>query len=633
MLTRKINIVLVIFSIFILSGISVLGQESLYIPRNIQKAYTNGTRSSDGMPGKNYWQNSSDYKIQVKIEPKNKMLAGKESITYHNNSPDTLKHLVIRLYQNLNKIGAARDFNMDTASITGGDMIKSLSVNEFLLDPDTSSLVSLRGTNLFLKLKNPLTPKSSINLSFEWEFKIPNAHNPRMGFYDSTSFLIGYWYPQMSVYDDIDGWDTYDYTGQQEFYNDFSNYDVEITVPNTFGVWATGKLQNPFDVLNDKYFNRYNNAQTSDDIIHIVDTTDLKTNKIYSQKSENNTWHYKADNVTDFCFGTSDHYLWDAVSLVVDDNTNRRVYIAAVYKEQSKDFYNVDDIARKSINYFSKVFPAVPFPFPSMTVFNGAGGMEFPMVVNDGSYKNKIATVHVTSHEISHTYFPFYMGINETKYAWMDEGMATFIPFDLQAELAPGYNPRAVNASSYAKFAGDEMEMPMIIPSVLLDGASYRVASYRRPGAAYDILRQTLGKETFDRTFREYIKRWNGKHPIPYDFFNTFNKVSKENLDWYWKPWFFKRGYPDLAIKNVEADGNKVKITISRVGDIPIPVNLNITDSDDSISNIYKEASIWKNGDKEITIEKTLQNPVKKIMLGSPIIPDTDLSNNIYLTK
>ncbi len=159
MLTRKINIIILFLSIFILSGISVFAQESLYIPRNIQKAYENGTRSKDGMPGKNYWQNSSDYKIQVKIEPKDKMLEGKESITYHNNSPDTLKHLVIRLYQNLNKIGEARDFNMDTSSITNGDIIKSISVNEFPLDPDTSSLVSIRGTNLFLKLKSPSSSK------------------------------------------------------------------------------------------------------------------------------------------------------------------------------------------------------------------------------------------------------------------------------------------------------------------------------------------------------------------------------------------------------------------------------------------------------------------------------------------
>jgi Peptidase family M1 domain len=623
--------IIFILSIIFLFQIKTSAQEKLFIPRDIQKAYNNGTRSVDGKPGPNYWQNSSDYKITASVDPKTEILSGNETITYHNNSPDTLKVIVIRLYQNLNKCGAERDFPMLNDLITDGVTIEKLAVDNKELDVDTSRFVNSRGTNLFIRMVPAVLPKTSVKLQFAWHFKIPGENNPRMGAYDSTSYLIGYWYPQVSVFDDIDGWDTYDYTGIQEFYNDFCNYDVNITVPNKFGVWATGILQNPDDVLQTDYLEKYKKAHSSDEIIHIVTVDDIKKGNIFSNKSLENTWHYKAENVTDFTFGTSDHYLWDAVGLTVDKKISRRTYIAAVYKKESKDFYGVDDIARKSIEYYSYTLPGIPFPYPSLTVFNGGGGMEFPMMVNDGSFKDVAATVHVTSHEISHEYFPFYMGIDETKYAFMDEGMATFIPYELQAELASGYHPEETDALRYSKFAGTEMDMPMMIPSTLLKGSSYRQASYIRPGLVYYILRNyVLDKETFDKVFREYIKRWHGKHPIPYDFFNTFNVLSNKNLDWFWKPWFFDRGFPDLAIKSAINKGNKIEVTISRIGEFPLPVYLKIFLKNGKAVSIYKNADIWSKGQKELKLSKKLESPAEKVELGNSHIPDVNRENNAY---
>jgi hypothetical protein len=315
------------------------------------------------------------------------------------------------------------------------------------------------------------------------------------------------------------------------------------------------------------------------------------------------------------------------VSLQVDDD--RRVYIAAVYKEESKDFYEVAEISRKAIKYFSEELPGVPFPYPSLTVFNGSGGMEFPMIINDGSAQTQAGTVGVTSHEIAYQYFPFYVGINEEKYGWMDEGIATFLPFDFQ-EREGKYSPRKRNVTAFEKYSGIEMEFPPIIPSYQLRDYALRLASYVRPGLAYNFLQDILGRELFNKSLKEFIERWNGKHPIPYDFFFTFNETAGKDLSWYWKPWFFESGFPNLAIKDVQLSNNKLEISIEKKGIIPVPVHLIILCEDNSIVEIYENASIWKDKNS-FSIEKEIKpNPIS-ITLGTEIIPDVDRSNNIFI--
>lgn len=595
LIMRKIqNLSFIIFIIFYfqLNAQAQINQNkwNLYIPVNVQKAYENGTRNYDGTPGKNYWQNSSDYKIKVFLEPKTRLISGEETITYYNNSPDTLTEIIFRLYQNMFK-SAARDFQLNDNLLTEGIKIKKLSINGSEINMNQDGVIKVNDTNMTLKLSDSLPPNSNINFKIAWEFVIPNGKAGRMGTIDSTTFFVGYWYPQISVYDDIDGWDKYLHTGWKEFYNDFSNFDVEITVPNNFSVWSTGILQNPSEIFNEKYLAKYELAHESDTVINIISKEDFDK-KIYKNENETNTWHYKAKNVTDFAFGTSDHYLWDALSFVVDDNTGQKVYVASAYNPDSKDFYQAAEVAKKSINYFSKTLPGVPFPFPCLTVFNGTpGGMEFPMIVNDQSSSSYKRLVNLTSHEIAHSYFPFYMGINERKYAWMDEGMATFIPMEFQMEEGKDTVLKR-NVKNYERFAGYESEMPMIIPSALLSVKKpYRTSSYQRPGMAYYYLRYALGKEKFDSAIREYMKRWNGRHPIPYDFFFTFNEVTGKNLNWYWKPWFLKRSYPDLAVKKVLQKNDSIKILVEKVGDIPVPVYLKITGVS-SVKEINKTAAI-----------------------------------------
>src|SRR3990170_83252 len=281
-----------------------------FVPLNIQKAFANGTRSKDGNPGENYWQNSADYKIKIKFSPYNKFIDGTETIKYYNNSQDTLSELVIRLYQNFYKSNSARNFQISSESVTDGIELKRLIINNESIVLDDNSSLNFTNTNLIIKLSEMIKPISSVSIAVDWNFTIPAGSPIRMGVYDSTSFLIAYWYPQIAVYDDIDGWDKIDFNGEQEMYNDFNNYDVEIEVPDKFVVWSTGVLQNAKEVLSESTFKKFEMAHASDTVINIITNDDYISANNFLSGRKTNVWHFKADNVTDFAFGISDHYLW-----------------------------------------------------------------------------------------------------------------------------------------------------------------------------------------------------------------------------------------------------------------------------------------------------------------------------------
>jgi hypothetical protein len=606
-------------------------QKDFYIPLNIKQAYEKGTRAYDGKPGPNYWQNHSQYNINVNINPATKLLQGSEDIVYYNNSPDSLSQIVVRLYQNISKPNARRDFYLNDEAMTNGMEIRKISVENINVDPNDKSKVRISGTNLFLTLDKKLAPKSTTNISFNWDFKIPAVQTIRFGSYDSTSMFIAYWYPQISVYDDIDGWDKMDYTGTLEMYNDFSDFNVKITVPAGFHVWSTGVWQNPDEILNTKYLDRYKLALQSDDVIRIFEKEDLISNNIYKIKNGTQTFNYAASNTPDFAFAISDHYLWDAVSFKPEKNSDRRVYCTAAYKESSKDFVNVAHYAEESLKYYSYKIPGVPFPYPSATVFNGAGGMEFPMIVNNGSASSKAGTVHLTSHELLHSYFPFYMGTNERKYPFMDEGWAVMLPFDLQERLAEGYKPRVNTTKLFESFAGNEYELPLMIPSPTLNWQSYRNSAYNKPALAYDFLRQTLGDSLFLKAMKTYMGRWNGKHPIPTDFFFTFNNVVGKDLGWYWKPWFYDFGFPDLAISNVKQKKNSIVITVINKGNLPLPVKLQVMFNDIVVKEIYKTPEVWSKGKNKVDVKIEGVKNFDAVILGSETIPDINNINNVYI--
>ncbi|MCB0752019.1 MAG: hypothetical protein KDC52_11135, partial [Ignavibacteriae bacterium] len=251
--------------LLLISATLILPQNnSLFIPSDLQRVFDSGFRSFDGNPGNNYWQNGCDYKIDVEVDPENSLLIGKEQITYYNNSPDTLNQIVIRIYQDISKINALRDWYMDKDYLTDGVFIDELIIeNDTMIINNLSDKVYRGSTNIIAKLETPLLPNSQTNIKAKWRFEISDKIKIRMGNYGNGNFFVAYWYPQISVYDDIDGWDKNEYEGSVEFYNDFSNYEVNIKIPKGYVAWATGELQNGSEVLRSDIFQRYKKAQIS----------------------------------------------------------------------------------------------------------------------------------------------------------------------------------------------------------------------------------------------------------------------------------------------------------------------------------------------------------------------------------
>jgi len=452
----------------------------------------------------------------------------------------------------------------------------------------------------------------------------------RTGEIEPNAAFIAYFFPRVAVYDDIDGWDTNAYTGSREFYNDFSNFKAAITVPKDFVVWATGDLKNGNEVLTTKYQQRLQQAETNDAIITIIDSTDLKAGGITAPNVQN-IWRFQADSVTDFAFALSDHYLWKSTSLVVDPKTGRRTRVDAAFNPKHHDYFEVVNDARKTVHAMSYVFPAWPYPYPHISVFDGLDQMEYPMMVNDNPVEDRHESIELTDHEIFHTFFPFYMGINETKYAWMDEGWATIgewiISPIIDSSLVDEYGVAAVE-----KTAGHETALPIMTLSTEIDKA-YFTSSYPKPAMGYLFVKDMLGDKIFYKGLHYYIQQWHGKHPMPLDFFNCMNRGSGKNLNWFWKKWFYDDGIPDLAISRVSEAGNQKQIMVAMVGSKPVPVDLTVSFAGGSTKKLHQTIGIWEKGNKTITIRFSDTKKIKTVELGSVHVPDANKNNNVWRAK
>lgn len=607
----------------LVAAASVMAQSSdLFMARNIRRAFDKGTRSADGNPGARYWQNKAIYKINAQVNTEKRILSGKVDVTYINNSPDSLRILRFKIAHDLWKKGAQRGYDLNPDDILEkGVEIGGIKVNGVAVAEKSSNRYS---TFLDISLQNALAPSAQVSVEMDWSYRAPMAQGtPRECVCQPGTWFVAYWFPQIAVYDDVHGWAEAPYNGLQEMYNDFSDYEVHIDVPGNTMVWATGEWQNAPDLLQPEFLSRYKSAFKSNSPVKIFTPEDYAAKKEFFKKEGTHTFVYTAFQVPDFAFALSDSYLWDAQTVTVDDANGRKTLVAAAYNPASQDYYTVCDVASKAIRLMSTYQPGYPYPYPAMTVFNGDDGMEFPMMCNDASTHPR-SPVSLTCHEISHTYFPFMMGINEQYYAWMDEGWASFFDVLLTDSLDASQKPGIRN---YHESAGTEADMPPMVPARFLSAPAYRVASYTRPQSAYFNLLDMLGYERFNHCMRTYMDRWKGKHPIPFDFFNSWNSASGENLDWYWKPWFFEWGYPDLAIQSVAANGN---ITVENKGTLPLAVHLTIEYTDGTTQVQHKTAAVWKNGDKTVIFPGVSGKKVKKVTLGDRFITDSYPENNVY---
>ena len=601
-----------------------------YVPKNFQRAYANGTRSPDGRPGPGYWQNRADYELEIELEPKSRWITGRGTITYFNNSPDELLELVFHLFPNLYAAGAARDYEVQPDDLTSGMVIQALAIAGAEVDtsPD-SEAVELEGTTLTVVLHEPLPSQGSLEVSVSWQSRINRDSHLRDGAVDASSLFSAYFFPRIAVNDDIDGWNRTQYTGTTEFYNDFGDFEVDITIPGPFIVWATGTLQNPEAVLSPHVLHRYRSSFTSDEIVHVVDAIDLAEHRA-TLPNTTNTWRFAAKNVSDFAFATSDHYLWDATSVEVDTSSSRRVRLDAAYPEGSSDFDTVAGIAREAVHFMSFDFPGIAFPYPELSVFQGLADMEYPMMVNDSASEVPERSVQLTSHEIFHTYFPFLTGMNETRYAWMDEGLACLGDYLFTKQQGVQRYRLFWFHELYENEIGHDLDSPIFVRSDVVREPAYLHSSYSKAAAFFLALRDLIGEDDFTAALRTFIQRWSGRHPLPHDLFATIEAVTGQDLQWFIRPWFFEFGVVDLAIAEVSHEEGKYRIVIERKGRYPAPINLRLTFLDGSTESLFRTAAVWKNGESLCTIEYPGPQTIVKAELPDESLLDADTTNNTF---
>ena len=603
--------------------------QQLPVPRNIQAAYAKGTRAASGLPGPRYWQNTADYNLKVSFDPITRLIRGTVDIAYRNNSPDSLRQLWFKLYPNLYQKGAPRDASIAPADLTDGVQIQQLTIDGRATD---ESQRRVDATNLVVAVPKIIGPGQTTQVAVSYSYPLNKGSHQRTGEVAPGAAFVAYFFPRIAVYDDVDGWNRVPYTGSAEFYNDFCNFRADITVPRDFVVWATGDLTNAAQVLNGKYAERLRAAAQQDGITTIINPAEARRRDVTAPNAQN-TWHFEAQDVTDFVFATADHYVWQASSLVVDPATGRRTRVDAAYSPKHKDYEEVIHFARGTVRAMSYDFPKWPYPYAHETVFDGLDQMEYPMMVNDNPTKTRADAITLTDHEIFHTMFPFYLGINETKYGWMDEGWATIGEW----LISPLLDPKLVDeygVAAYARAAATEQDLPIAASlTTQQTGAGSFLNSYPKPGLGYLYVRDLLGEALFTKALHTYIERWHGKHPMPYDFFYSMNAGAGQNLNWFWQRWFFDSGYPDLALASVTRQPTGYQVVVAAKGTKPVPIDLTITFEDGTTQQLHRTVAVWQSGAPAVTLDIPTNKTARKMVLGSTYVPDSFPGDNVWEGK
>lgn len=614
----------VVLALFLFFGTGSFAQE-LYKPRNVKMAYANGTRSNSGRPGDQYWQNKGRYTINIKSTPPNRTVYGSEKIVYINNRPQELKQVVLKLYMNMHKPNASRWRDVSADYLTNGITIDSILVNGKSVEYDRGAL-----TIMPLNLPKPLATKDSVELSIAWHYDV-SLQSGREGMIDSTSYFLAYFYPRIAVYDDYRGWDVVPFVDYQEFYNDFNDYTVNVQVPKNFLVWATGTLTNSRAVLQPEFAARYERSLKSDEVVRIAAHSDLLSKNVTTDK-EYNTWQFTSSHVPDVAIGLSDHYVWDAGSVVVDAKTGRRASMQAAFNDTAKDFHHMVRFGKEILHWLSNSWPGIPYPYEKSVVFQGYAGMEYPMMANDESYEDTLFSKFVAFHELAHTYMPFYMGTNETLYGFMDEGWATAFEYMFNMDKMESKQAIAFfqqfRVKNWANNPLQEQDLPIITPGNHLTGSALGINQYGKPALAYLALKDMLGDELFKKALHEYMNRWAGKHPIPWDFFNIFNNSTGKNLNWFWNSWFFSNNYIDLKLSSVKTVAGTTTVAVENKGGMPVPFDVEVTYTNNSSEILHQTPAVWEKDGKVTTIVFKHKPSVKSVRLEGGIFMDAVPGDN-----
>ena len=539
----------------------------------------NRYRTASGSPGKDYYQQKVDYTMNIILDDENSRLYGDENINYKNNSPDELSYLWIQLDQNIRG-----DYNMEDMKTSSGipemssidSFVEEFTSEKFVggfniekvLDQNGRPLrFTINKTMMRVDLPNPIKSGQEFNFSIKWWYKI-NNHVPsrdRSGYEyfsgdDNRAYVIAQFFPRLAVYNDIEGWQNYQFWGNGEFALNFGDYDVKITVPDDHIMEATGELQNPKDVLSKSELQRYKKAANSFDKPVIIVSEEEVREKEKRKSNGKSTWHFVAKNVRDFAFASSRKFIWDMMAVKIGD---KNIIASSLYPKEGNPLW--EEYSTRVVAHTLKVYSKYTFDYPypkAVSVHSKNQGMEYPMICwnygrpnEDGSYsdRTKYAMISVIIHEVGHNFFPMIVNSDERQWGWMDEGLDSFVQYLTEQEFEEDYPSRRGDPSKIVRYMSGDQDFISPIMSNPENVFQLGPNAYSKPATALNILRETImGPELFDFSFKTYAKRWKFKHPTPEDFFRTMEDASAVDLDWFWRGWFYSTDVVDIGVKSVD---------------------------------------------------------------------------------
>jgi hypothetical protein len=589
----------------------------------------NRYRSSSGVPGPDYWQQRADYTIRATLDTASTQISGSVQIAYTNNSPDTLRYVWVQVDQNLYRTGSKgsalfpADSRWGVRGFEGGYNLGKVQVDGVAVQP------RINDTMMRLDLATPLLPHGGrTTIAIDYSFRVPEHGSDRMG-RDSALYEIAQWYPRMAVYDDVRGWNTDPYLGQGEFYLEYGDYDYSVTVPAGYTVAGTGVLQNPQEVLDVEQRRRLGVAANSGDVVQIItrpEAASSRTRVVGGTK----TWHFRAQHVHDVAWAGAPDFRWDATSW-------NGILMQAYYEfpKSGKAWEDAAEQTQWTIRQYSQLF--FPFPYPQATSVAGpVGGMEYPMFVMVHYGNDDPASIFGTiNHEHGHEWFPMIVGSNERRYAWMDEGINTYInTFALEARY-PGQDVFSGYLKNWSDAISQGTQSPLMTAPDNIDPAGLGAIGYRKPAAVLLTLRNhVIGAAAFDSAFRTYIRSWAFRHPTPGDFFRSIENSTGEDLSWFWRGFFYSTDVLDIGIDSVSTriSGGQTFATIAlrRNSSIPFPVRLRLAYSDGTTQDFSLPVNIWARGNRFDAILAVKGPVVGARLWPDPSVPDWNQSNNTW---